>query len=274
MNKTRILFVDDEPGIRMTLPSILEMHGYEITVAASVPEALELIQRHKFDVLISDLNIDAPADGLVVVATMRRFQPAAVRFVLTGYPDFHTALEAIRQQVDSYLVKPAQIETLLSEIKEKLQRRHPHQPQQVSRAAELLKIKQEELLNRWLREWKLDPQLARFHLSQTETLGHVPGILENLLSQPPQIAPAGERTVRSAVFHGVTRRKQGFSAALLVREMRLFRKVIFQVIHEELLNVNLSFLMVDMTELSQNIDALLEESIAAFLDSSQKPHAA
>jgi DNA-binding NtrC family response regulator len=82
----KILFVDDEPGIRLTLPVILEGAGFQVVVAATVPEALSIIGTQKFDVLISDLNIGNPGDGFTVVSAMRRTQPDAVTFILTGYP--------------------------------------------------------------------------------------------------------------------------------------------------------------------------------------------
>ena len=44
-----------------------------------------------FDVLLSDLNIGQPGDGFTVVSAMRRVQPKAATFILTGYPDFDTA---------------------------------------------------------------------------------------------------------------------------------------------------------------------------------------
>ena len=86
--RAHILFVDDEPGIRDTLPAILEQHGFQVTVAATVPEALHAITTGKFDVLISDLNIGAAGDGFTVVSAMRRTQPDCVNFILTGYPAF------------------------------------------------------------------------------------------------------------------------------------------------------------------------------------------
>ena len=52
----RLLFVDDEEGIRSTLPTILERRGFDVRVAATVPEALSEIRTHEFDVLLSDLN--------------------------------------------------------------------------------------------------------------------------------------------------------------------------------------------------------------------------
>src|SRR6185437_1901780 len=103
----RLLFVDDEATIRITLSAILSKHGFKVTVAATVAEALQKITSQQFDILLSDLNIGNPGDGLTVVSAMRRTQPEAVTMILTGYPAFETALEAIRQQVDDYIVKPA-----------------------------------------------------------------------------------------------------------------------------------------------------------------------
>ena len=120
MSKIRLLFVDDEPTIRVTLSAILKQKGFDVITAASVPEALNLINAQKFDVLISDLNIGEPGDGFTVVSAMRRVQPEAATFILTGYPDFESALLAIRNQVDDYLTKPTNINTLIGAITRRL----------------------------------------------------------------------------------------------------------------------------------------------------------
>ena len=57
MGSARILFVDDEESIRITLPPVLSEKGFEVKVAASVAEALVEINSEKFDVLIADLNL-------------------------------------------------------------------------------------------------------------------------------------------------------------------------------------------------------------------------
>src|SRR5438552_10081145 len=50
----RLLFVDDEPSIRLTLPPILQQRGFQVQIGASVSEARTAIKAHKFDVLLSD----------------------------------------------------------------------------------------------------------------------------------------------------------------------------------------------------------------------------
>src|SRR5579864_9302728 len=124
-HKPRVLFLDDEESIRATLPLMLEAYGFTVTSTGTVPDALRLISQEKFDVLIADLNVGSAGDGFTVVSAMRRTQPSAVNFILTGFPAFETALEAIRQQVDDYLIKPTEIEPLVQTIQAKLADRKP-----------------------------------------------------------------------------------------------------------------------------------------------------
>jgi DNA-binding NtrC family response regulator len=93
--RRRILFVDDEPSIRLTLPAVLEEHGFEVSIAGSVAEALSKINSSRFDVLLSDLNIGEDGDGFRVVRAMRSIQPKCVTVILTGYPAFESALQGI-----------------------------------------------------------------------------------------------------------------------------------------------------------------------------------
>jgi len=119
-SRKRILFVDDEPSIRLTLPQVLQEYGFEVKTAASVADALAEINSSRFDVLLSDLNISEEGDGFRIVSAMRQLQPRCVTVVLTGYPAFETAVQALRQQVDDYLVKPADLEALIGNLRERL----------------------------------------------------------------------------------------------------------------------------------------------------------
>ncbi|HEV2733151.1 MAG TPA: response regulator [Terriglobales bacterium] len=116
----RLLFVDDEPSIRLTLPPILQERGFQVQVAESVSEALTAIKAHKFDVLLSDINIDRESDGFTVVHAMREANPDCVTILLTGYPAFETAVRSIRAEVDDYFTKPADLDAIVSAIDRKL----------------------------------------------------------------------------------------------------------------------------------------------------------
>ena len=115
-----MLFVDDEPSIRLTLPPILEEQGFQVRVADSITSALQEVWSQKFDVLLSDLNINEPRDGFLIVKAARAANPSCVAILLTGYPDFESAVEAIDSDVDAYLAKPADVEMLLQTIQKKL----------------------------------------------------------------------------------------------------------------------------------------------------------
>jgi DNA-binding NtrC family response regulator len=86
-----------------------------------VHEAKEIIQAQDFDVFQLDFNIDKEGDGFEVLESLREVNPeSAAIFLLTGYPHFETALRAIQNEIDSYVVKPANVEELVTLIERKL----------------------------------------------------------------------------------------------------------------------------------------------------------
>jgi DNA-binding NtrC family response regulator len=116
----RLLFVDDEASIRLTLPPILQERGFQVQTVANISEALTAIKAHKFDVLLSDINVDRESDGFTVVHAMREANPDCVTVLLTGYPAFETAVRSIRAEVDDYFTKPADLDAIISTIDRKL----------------------------------------------------------------------------------------------------------------------------------------------------------
>jgi len=272
--KTRLLFVDDEQSIRLTLPAILEQQGFEVTVAASVPEALEIINHSQFEVLLTDLNIGSPADGFILVSAMRRIQPSAAAFILTGYPDFQTALEAIRKQVDDYFTKPADIPTLVSSLKQKVHRPRCGEPP-CKRVWTVILEQSDEILKRWLAEVNADGRLISIPMSQSERINGFPRLLTDLAKAveigktevPPEV-------LSGAAAHGADRCRQGYTIPLLVTETRILNRVIATVLQEDLLSMNLSTLIPEALRTGEYLETLLEESIRAFESSKLDRHKA
>ena len=118
--RQQVLFVDDEPNIRLTLPPLLQQRGFQVQSAASVAEALVAMKSSNFDILLSDINVSEDGDGFTVVRAMREANPDCVTILLTGYPGFETALEAIHNEVDDYVVKPVDLDALISTMERKL----------------------------------------------------------------------------------------------------------------------------------------------------------
>ena len=166
-----ILFVDDEPAIRETLPKILATRGHTVVAAATVAEALAHITTQRFDLLISDLNIGHPADGFVVVSAMRRTHPECVTFILTGYPGFETALQAIREEVDEYLIKPADIKKLLETVDEKLEQRRTPREKRGNSVFRRYCVKISSLIiERSLAAMKRDPELGALPITDGQRI--------------------------------------------------------------------------------------------------------
>lgn len=116
----RLLFVDDERGIRETLSIILLRYGFTVALAATVGEALEQIRTQQFDLLLCDLNIEGERDGYTVIRAMRETNPKCINIVLTGYPDEKSAEEAIQLGIDDYIAKPTSADAIVAMLAEKL----------------------------------------------------------------------------------------------------------------------------------------------------------
>jgi len=263
--RPRLLFVDDEPNIRLTLSWYLEDKGFSVAAVATVAEALSLITQEKFEVLIADLNVGQAGDGFTVVSAMRRTQPRAVTFILTGYPAFETALEAIRLQVDDYITKPADPETLADKIRAKLAEPKPEHYVNSKRLWRVVEENISEITASWLDAVRADPMLGAIHISDEARTDYIPRVLETTLRicKGDQIT---EFATHAAREHGVVRRKQGYTAPLLIRETRILHDVIADCMRQNLLAIEISYLIPDMVVIHQTIQKLLEESVRAFLE--------
>src|SRR5580658_917611 len=101
----RVLLVDDDEGVRTMMSMTLERKGFEVVAAASVVGALKLITTEPFDVLITDLHMPDPSDGLAVITAMRHSQPDALTLLVSGYPDVKSAMDAIVLEADQIMMK-------------------------------------------------------------------------------------------------------------------------------------------------------------------------
>lgn len=260
----KILFVDDEPAIRATLPPILRMHGFDVTSAASVAEAVQAIAARQFDVLISDLNIGNAGDGFTVVSAMRRTQPNCVTLILTGYPAFESALQAIRSQVDDYLIKPAAVDELVSSIENKLRDRTPRRLDHVMRVPYILSVHASQVVAR-IRSLARDfPRLPRFRTGQQDWKDEAELLICELAEQMKtgnaQLTPEMAEWSRE---YGRTRHQQGYSPDMLVEENRVICEAILDVVRGNLLVVDLSYLVSDLKVLSGTLSLMLREAILA-----------
>jgi DNA-binding response OmpR family regulator len=264
----RILFVDDEPGLRATLPIILRQHGFEVTAVASVADAISAISSQPFDILISDLNIGEPGDGFTVVSAMRRTQPKARSFILTGYPDFDSALRAIRNQVDDYFVKPADPDVLVATLQQRLIE-PGHQPYgPLKQVSQVLQEAEATIARQFTRAARSTQELAQSKVTDEELTRHLPSVIAELTwrvrTGSEDLSSDG---LSSAASYGARRRAQDYRIGMLVCESHLLERVISRYLHDNLLRLDLSRLIPDMIAVGETLNAYLEEAVRAFSES-------
>jgi two-component system response regulator HydG len=101
----RVLVIDDDKNLAEAIAESLERKGHAVAVATSGKAGAAKVERDEFDVVLTDLRM-ADLDGLSVVKTVREHLPDAEVYVITGYGDVKTAVEAMRLGAAHYLLKP------------------------------------------------------------------------------------------------------------------------------------------------------------------------
>lgn len=120
--KTNILIVDDEPVARQSLGDILQLEGYAVTALASGEAAVEHLRNYAVDLMIVDLKMPGMS-GLDLVQVASQLAPDAQIILLTAYGSMESAVEALRQRVHDYLLKPASPNQIIASVKKGLERR-------------------------------------------------------------------------------------------------------------------------------------------------------
>jgi DNA-binding response OmpR family regulator len=115
----KILIVDDEEVARLTLAEILRLEGYEISAVGSGEEAVEVLRKETFDVMILDLKMSGMS-GLDVLRQVVDTLPNLSIIILTAYGTIDSAIQAIRYRVHDYLLKPVSPEQVLESIEKAL----------------------------------------------------------------------------------------------------------------------------------------------------------
>ncbi len=100
-----ILVVDDDPGFRALLETILTGEGYTVTTASNVSAAIRASQQRQFHLAISDLKLP-DGDGLAVLRAIKDASPATPVIMITGFGTVASAVEAMKLGAEDYIGKP------------------------------------------------------------------------------------------------------------------------------------------------------------------------
>src|SRR2546422_589044 len=139
--RIRVLIVDDEHTLRESCATVLRQEGYDVTVCGRGQDALDLLKRRGFDLVLVDLYM-SQVDGLMLLRTALGTNRDTIVIVMTGNPSVESSVEALRQGAFDYLPKPftaTHLQVLIgravhalivaretSEQRTDLERRHAH----------------------------------------------------------------------------------------------------------------------------------------------------
>jgi signal transduction histidine kinase len=119
-----ILVVDDDPALLQALPQTLYLRFQDIKVdiCDSAQRAIELVQEHDYDAIISDIKMPG-MDGLTLLAKMGEIQPETPVLLITGHGEHDLAIRALRGGAYDYILKPIEREVLVAALQRAIQTR-------------------------------------------------------------------------------------------------------------------------------------------------------
>jgi CheY-like chemotaxis protein len=117
MEKIRVLMVDDEARFRETTSKLLKKKGFEVTMAQSGEEALDIVRKHPQDVVILDIKMGG-MDGHQALLKIKDIDSEIRVIMLTGHGSADSAEKALKDKAFDYLNKPCDIDILSLKIRE------------------------------------------------------------------------------------------------------------------------------------------------------------
>ncbi len=118
--KAKILLVDDEKILREVLEDFLKDKDYEVEIAETGSQALELLKKNSFDLVILDISLP-DGNGLELIPKIKEFQPEIGIILISAYAGVKSVVSAIKQGAFDYLIKPFDGDELLLTIEKFLQ---------------------------------------------------------------------------------------------------------------------------------------------------------
>ena len=122
MSRSRILIVDDEPGVRSALGGVLRDEGYEVDTVASGEECLDRATRMAPDVILLDVWLPG-MDGLVTLGKLRERQNDAQVVLISGHGNIESAVRAIKMGAFDFVEKPLSLEKTVLVVRNALRQR-------------------------------------------------------------------------------------------------------------------------------------------------------
>jgi DNA-binding NtrC family response regulator len=119
---SRILVLDDDPGTCRFLQELLNRPDREIEATSDPEQALARVRAKPFDLVISDLRLNARLDGIDVLRAVRESKPGTPVIIVTGFGELEKAVAAVREGAFDFVSKPFNISELKGLVERALQK--------------------------------------------------------------------------------------------------------------------------------------------------------
>jgi len=123
MPKEKILVVDDEQSMREFLDILLKKEEYRVTLASNGEEAVKLIEKDIFDLILMDIRMPR-MDGITVLKKVKVLSPETIVIMITAYASADTAIKAMKEGAYDYITKPFKVEEIKLIIKNALEKKN------------------------------------------------------------------------------------------------------------------------------------------------------
>ena len=140
----RILVVDDDENIRMSLGTILRDEGYVVDSAVNGSEAIKKTESTVFNVALIDIKLP-DMEGIELLTRMKDTVPKIRKIIMTGFPSLKNAIAAVNNKADAYLLKPVELEKLLGTIREQLDLQEIEQRYSEQKVADFIETRVKQL---------------------------------------------------------------------------------------------------------------------------------
>ena len=144
--KARILVVDDDKSIRIVFKVNLEGKGYIVHTAGTAREAIRKIGRIYFNIILIDIRLP-DMEGNELLETIEEKYPRTVKLIITGFPTMKSAIEAANKGADGYMVKPVNMEELISTIEKHREKQRKTQKEDENKLHTFIDDRNRELKN-------------------------------------------------------------------------------------------------------------------------------
>ena len=206
-----------------------------------------------------------PADGLTVISAMRHANPETVTILFSAFPQMDIAVKTILAQTDQILVKPSGISTPSKTIRARLAQDFFYAKPMES-VATILERSIGKTVDAWYARVEQDKGLMNLSLSREEREGYIPHVLKDVVLRLRSDRSLGDKDIISTAAHrhGLLRREQGYSAAMMVDESRALQVSIFETLNKNAEFIDFSLLLKNIMAIADEVDSQLSQAMMSY----------